>query len=63
MKNYEGINVGDNVKEVEVCPNCGDKDERFSNIVNTPMVNGKRTQFYTWTCYNCKKELISAQDH
>jgi len=63
MKNYEGIDIGDNVKECDVCPNCKEKDERYSNIVNTPMVDGKRTTFYTWTCYNCNKELISAQDY
>ena len=63
MELYEGIDIGDNVEGVRVCPNCGYEAERYVNIVNTPFMNGKRDKFYTWTCYGCKKELISYQDN
>lgn len=58
----EGFDIGNNVDKVKVCPNCGDVDERYATIVNTKQYNGKRAKFYTWTCYGCNKELISAQD-
>lgn len=59
----KGIQIPDNTQEVVICPNCGDRDERYVNIINTPKVNGKRTKIYTWTCYGCDKELVSFQDN
>jgi hypothetical protein len=36
MKNYEGIDIGDNVKECAVCrPNCGEKREIFKHCKHT----------------------------
>lgn len=63
MKLYEGIDIGDNVEEVKVCPNCNTKDERFPNIISTPIRDGKRSTFFTWSCHHCKKELISYQEN
>lgn len=62
MELYEGVDIGVNIEDVRVCPNCGHEDERYVNIINTPFRNGKRGKFYTWTCHSCEKELISYQE-
>lgn len=65
MELYEGFEIADNVHVLERCPICDKRiwQDFFPNIVNTPFLDGRRGVFYTWSCVNCKKELISYQDN
>jgi ribosomal protein L37AE/L43A len=62
MEKFEGYDIGDNVKNLKECPNCGDTSYKPIAFVSTPMKEGKRRTFNTWTCFSCKKELVSLQD-
>ena len=62
MQNCEGFELADNVQDLKNCPICDNRIwQEFPNIVNTPFFDGRRGTFYTWSCVNCKKELISYQ--
>jgi hypothetical protein len=64
MKNYEGIDIRDNVKKNVLFVLIAErKTKDIPNIVNTPMVDGSAYYFlYLDLLQLQKKELISAQD-
>ena len=58
----EGEMIEDNIKSLKKCPKCNNSNlQDFSNIVNTKFIEGERKTFYTWSCYSCRKEIISYQ--
>ena len=49
------------LKELGFDEPCFSNLQEFPNIVNTKFIEGERKTFYTWSCYSCRKEIISYQ--
>ena len=61
---YEGIIIDDGVEKLKNCTECGERlDIDFPDILNTEMIEGKRSLFFSWNCIKCNSKLISLQKH